>query len=71
MVEAIRSHPRWAVALALVLIGSIGSWCAIAMCFVNLAWRIEFRGTLRDRVLATVRLLERRADWPVGAAPPV
>jgi protein-glutamine gamma-glutamyltransferase len=70
MIVALRNHPGWAVALVLVLIGSIGSWRAIAMCFVNLAWRIEFRGTLRDRVLATVRLLERRARLAGRRRPP-
>jgi protein-glutamine gamma-glutamyltransferase len=61
LIGTLRDHPGWGIALALVLVASIRSWRRIGMVLADLMWRLEFRGTVRERILATVRLLERRA----------
>jgi protein-glutamine gamma-glutamyltransferase len=61
LIGTLWNHPQWGIALVLVLVGLIRSWRSIGMGFANFAWRLEFRGTVRDQILATVRLLERRA----------
>jgi protein-glutamine gamma-glutamyltransferase len=61
LIAALRQHPRWGMAFALLLVGSISAWRRIGMACANCAWWLEFRGSRRARLLATVRLLERRA----------
>ncbi|RUL82792.1 prepilin peptidase [Tautonia sociabilis] len=57
----IGQHPVETIAVVLVsgLLLMARIWIAAAMA--TLAWRVAFRGEARRRVIATVRLLERRA----------
>ncbi|HEX3448830.1 MAG TPA: transglutaminase domain-containing protein, partial [Isosphaeraceae bacterium] len=61
LIGILRHHPRWGIAFVVVFLTLIGAWRSVGMACANLAWWFEFRGTLRAQVLATVRLLERRA----------
>jgi protein-glutamine gamma-glutamyltransferase len=70
LIGMLRDHPLLGITLALVIVASIRSWRSIGMVIATCAWRLEFRGAPRERILATVRLLERRARLAGRRRPP-